>query len=237
MHARQPMHAVAVQIDDAVAAPEERVGRADVHARRLLALVAQHRQEEPPRVRERALLDRLDPAAIHADGNVVLGLARDRARVTSDALREVDRETVVGHGSSDYNANGVARQALAPPRARAGNVSSTCANVARVQSVPPARRPPASRALERRRLRDAMASRRARRGDAPVCRRPSPDRHRQSLHQTRRHVSAHEHAHDGVEHVAVEEAAQEMLLLDRRAPCAGRTACASSPRPPGRSRR
>ena len=97
MHARQPMHDVAVQIDDAVAPLEERVGRADAHARRFVALIAQNREEEPLRVRERALLDRLDPAAVDADRDVVLGLARDRARVAADAFPQIDGEPVIRH--------------------------------------------------------------------------------------------------------------------------------------------
>ncbi len=97
-HARAAADApFAVQIDDAVAPAEERAGRADVHARRILALVAQHRQEQPLRLREHALLDRLHPAPIHPDGNVMLGLARNRAGMTPDALPEIDREAVSGH--------------------------------------------------------------------------------------------------------------------------------------------
>ena len=50
-HARAaPDARVAVQIDDAVAAAEEGVGRADVHARRVVALIAEHREEQPLRV-------------------------------------------------------------------------------------------------------------------------------------------------------------------------------------------
>src|SRR4030095_1630906 len=43
----------AVQIDDAVAALEQRVGRTDARARRLIALIAQDGEEETPRVRKR----------------------------------------------------------------------------------------------------------------------------------------------------------------------------------------
>src|SRR5207247_10766179 len=87
---------VAVQIDDAVAALEERVGRADALARRFVALVAEDGEEEPARVGEGAFLDGLHPAAVHADRNLVLGLARDRARMTADAFSEIDGEPVVG---------------------------------------------------------------------------------------------------------------------------------------------
>ena len=68
LHARAAADArVAVQIDDAVAALEQRVGRADLHAGRFVALVAQHGEEEAARVGERAFLDRLHPAAVDAD--------------------------------------------------------------------------------------------------------------------------------------------------------------------------
>ncbi len=86
-----------IQVDDAVAPAEKRRGWADLHARRVFALIAQHRKEQALRVWERALLNRLHPAAIHADGNVVLRLARDRTGVAADALRQVDREAVVRH--------------------------------------------------------------------------------------------------------------------------------------------
>ena len=89
--------AVAVEIDDPVAALEERVGRADARARRLVALVAQNGKEEAAGVGERALLDGLDPAAVHANGNLVFGFAGDGAGVTSDAFPEVDGEPVIGH--------------------------------------------------------------------------------------------------------------------------------------------
>ena len=89
---------VAVEIDDAVGPLVEGAGGADVHARRLLALIAEDRQEQALRVRKRALLDRLHPAAIDANGNVVFGLARDRARVAADAFLQIDHEPVVRHG-------------------------------------------------------------------------------------------------------------------------------------------
>ena len=97
-HARAAADAdVTVQIDDAVAAFEEGACRADADAWRLVALVAEHREEEALRLRKRALLDRFDPAAVHADRDLVLGLTGDRARVAADAFVEVDREPVVGH--------------------------------------------------------------------------------------------------------------------------------------------
>ena len=86
-----------VEIDNAVAAAVERVGRADANAGSVFALVAQHGEEKAARIRKQSLLDRLHPAAIHADGNLVLDLAGDRACVASDALPQVYGESVVGH--------------------------------------------------------------------------------------------------------------------------------------------
>jgi hypothetical protein len=102
-HARAAADArLAVQIDDAVAAAEERARRTDVHARSVGALIAEDRQEQPLRLRKRALLDGLDPAAIHADRDVVFRLAGDRAGVTPDALAQIDRKPVVRH-RRDYS--------------------------------------------------------------------------------------------------------------------------------------
>ena len=110
MHARQPMHESPMQIDDAVAALEERVGRTDLHARRIVALVAEDRKEEALRLGERAFLDGLHPAAIHANRDLVLGLAGDRAGVTADAFSEIDGEPVVGHaGLRIYHAAGTTK--------------------------------------------------------------------------------------------------------------------------------
>jgi hypothetical protein len=98
LHARAAADAaVAVEIDDPVTPFEQRAGRADARARRFFALIAEHRKEEAARVGKRPLLDRLHPAAIHADRDFVLRLARDRAGMTSDALSEVDGEPVIWH--------------------------------------------------------------------------------------------------------------------------------------------
>jgi hypothetical protein len=86
-----------VQIDDAVAPLEEGVGRTDRRARRFVALIAEDGKEEAAGIREGALLDGLDPTAIDADRDVVLGLAGDRAGMTADAFSQVDGEPVVGH--------------------------------------------------------------------------------------------------------------------------------------------
>jgi hypothetical protein len=98
LHARAaPDAGVAVEVDDPVAPLEQRVSRTDANAGRLLTLVAEDREEEPPRIGERPLLDRLHPAAVRSDWNLVLRLARDRARMAPDALSEIDGEPVVWH--------------------------------------------------------------------------------------------------------------------------------------------
>src|SRR5690606_4232984 len=97
-HARAAADArLAVEVDDAVAPFEQRVRRTDRHARRIVALIAEDGEEEARRVGETPLLDGLDPAAVHADRNLVLRLAGDRAGMTADALAKVYGNTVVGH--------------------------------------------------------------------------------------------------------------------------------------------
>src|SRR5262249_19097578 len=116
--------ALAIEIDDAVAAFEERARRTDADARRVGALIAQHREKEAAGSRERALFDGLHPAAVHADGNLVLGLTGDGAGVTSDAFPKVDGEPVIGH-SADGNYIAPAWCASAASRSRpatSGNV-------------------------------------------------------------------------------------------------------------------
>ncbi|HEY2905699.1 MAG TPA: hypothetical protein VGJ29_07340 [Vicinamibacterales bacterium] len=91
-----------MEIDDAVAALEERVRWTDASARGFVALIAENGKEESARVGERALLDRFHPAAVHPNRNLVFRLARDGAGVTSDALSEVDSKPVIGHSSGIY---------------------------------------------------------------------------------------------------------------------------------------
>ena len=149
-HARAAADArIAVQIDDAVAALEERVGRTDARARRFVALIAEHGKEEAAGVGERALLDRLHPAAVHADRNLMFGLARDRARMTADALPEVDREAVVGHAEAlrDYTMRSAVKRTSA--RGACGRRSRR----RRLQAVRAARSPSIRRIPSRARSR------------------------------------------------------------------------------------
>ena len=86
--------AAVVEINDAVVALEQRAGRANLDARRLLAMVASHHAEMAAGVGEGTLLDVLDPGAKDADRDLVLILAGNRAGVTSDASVLVDHEAV-----------------------------------------------------------------------------------------------------------------------------------------------
>src|SRR5581483_5709956 len=95
LHARLAADAaLVVEIDDAVGAAKERHRRADFDARRVVAVIAAQHREVPPRVRVAALLDVFDPRAIHADGDVVLLLAGQRAGMTADAAVLVDDKPV-----------------------------------------------------------------------------------------------------------------------------------------------
>jgi hypothetical protein len=129
-----------VQIDDAVAALEERVRRADAHARRVAALVAEDGKEESPGVGEGTLLDRFYPAPVDADRDLVLRLARDRAGVAADAFPEIDGKAVGGHPGPLYVSLSylrVLQAAITPSRAAIGtrgNVSRTCRSSSSLRS-------------------------------------------------------------------------------------------------------
>ena len=80
-----------------MAKPKFITDREELNARLMKQYELGREQEETLRVRERALFDRLDPASVHADRDLVLRLARDRAGMAADALGQIDRESVVGH--------------------------------------------------------------------------------------------------------------------------------------------
>src|SRR5207245_11046568 len=95
LHARLAADAtVAVEIHDAVGPPVQRHRGADGHARRVVAVIAAHDGEVAPRIRERPLLDVLDPGAVDSERHLVLFLAGDRTGVAANALPLVDHETV-----------------------------------------------------------------------------------------------------------------------------------------------
>src|SRR5262249_35279255 len=86
--------AVAIEVHDAVGPAVERDGRADGHARRVVAVVAAQDREVATGVGIAAALHVLDPGAEGAERHPVLFLAGDRAGVTADALPLIDDEPV-----------------------------------------------------------------------------------------------------------------------------------------------
>ncbi len=99
-HARPASDAaVPMEIDDAVAPLEERIGRTDLRAGRFVALIAEDREKKTSGGGESTVLDCFHPTAVHPHRNVVLGLTGDRASVTTDAFSKIDGEPVVGHKS------------------------------------------------------------------------------------------------------------------------------------------
>ena len=87
---------IGIDDDDAVFLPlPRRLGRADRDARRMVAMIAQPRQEGAANVGVLALLDVFDPRTRRPQGHVELGLASDRAGVAADAAAEVDQHPIV----------------------------------------------------------------------------------------------------------------------------------------------
>ena len=86
--------AVGIEIDYAVFALIHRGDRTYRDAGRLLAMVAARNLKYAARVGEDALVDVFDPGPVHAYRHMVLGLARHRAGVASDALSVIDYEAV-----------------------------------------------------------------------------------------------------------------------------------------------
>jgi hypothetical protein len=86
--------ALGIEIDNPVFALVHRRHGTDGDAGRLLAMVAARDLKYAARVGEDALLDVLDPGPVHAHGYMVLGFARHRTGVTSDALAVIDYESV-----------------------------------------------------------------------------------------------------------------------------------------------
>jgi hypothetical protein len=87
--------ALGIEIDDPVLALVHRRHGTDGDAGRLLAMVAARDLKYAARVGKNAFLDVLDPGPVHAHGYMVLGFARHRASVTSDALAVIDYEAVL----------------------------------------------------------------------------------------------------------------------------------------------
>jgi hypothetical protein len=83
-----------VEIDNSVRTAKERDRRANFDTRSVIAMVTPQHCKVPPRVGINSFFDVLDPSAIYADSNVVLFLARYRARMTADATVLIDNEPV-----------------------------------------------------------------------------------------------------------------------------------------------
>ena len=95
LHARFAANAaVGIEIYDAVLALVHRRHRTYCDARRLFAVIAARHLKDAASVREDALLDVFDPGPVHSYRHLVLGLARDRTRVTADTLPVIDYEAV-----------------------------------------------------------------------------------------------------------------------------------------------
>src|SRR5207249_2984026 len=74
-----------VEVDNAIGPPEHGTGWTRRHTRRVLALVAARDLKRAARCRERTYVDVLDVRARDRERNLILALARRRARVTTDA--------------------------------------------------------------------------------------------------------------------------------------------------------
>ena len=99
LHARLATDAaVAVEIDDAVVATEERSDRTYGDAGCVIAVIAPQHRKEPIGVGELTLLDVLDPGPESAKGNFVFGFAGDCARMTADTFAVVYDEAVFHPG-------------------------------------------------------------------------------------------------------------------------------------------
>jgi hypothetical protein len=85
---------VRIEIDDPVLALVHRRHGTNRDARRFLAMVAAGDLKYAARIGEHALLHVLYPSPVHAHRHLVLGFARHRAGVTTDALAVIDYEAV-----------------------------------------------------------------------------------------------------------------------------------------------
>jgi hypothetical protein len=86
--------ALGIEIDNPVFALVHRRHGTDGDAGRLLAMVAACDLKYAARVGENAFLNVLDPGPVHAQRHIVLGFARHRTGVTTDALAVIDYEAV-----------------------------------------------------------------------------------------------------------------------------------------------
>ena len=89
--------AIIVEINNAIFARKQCIGRTDGRTRCILAMVATMDAEFPRRIGIGSCLDVLDVRSIDANGNIVLGFACHRTGVTANACPIVDDESIVDH--------------------------------------------------------------------------------------------------------------------------------------------
>jgi hypothetical protein len=90
--------ALMIEVDDAVRAAKQSHRRANLDARGIVAVVAAKDGEVAARIRVTALLDILDPGAIHSKGDIVFFFAGDRASMTADAAVLIDEKSLAHEG-------------------------------------------------------------------------------------------------------------------------------------------
>lgn len=79
-----------VKLNDAIITLIHGRDGTDAHARRVDAMIAARHLKVAAHIGVRARFNIFDPCAIHANGHLILGLARGTARMTSDAFGLVD---------------------------------------------------------------------------------------------------------------------------------------------------
>jgi hypothetical protein len=84
-----------VEVDDPVLAGKECRDRTDLDAWSVGTMITPHHGKQAPRVGKGSLFDILDPSAVNADGDFMLGLAGNGAGVTAYAFPIVDNEAEV----------------------------------------------------------------------------------------------------------------------------------------------
>ena len=79
-----------VKLNDAIITLIHGRDGTDAHARRIDAMIAARHLKVAAHIGVRSRFNIFDPCAIHANGHLILGLARGTARMTSDAFGLVD---------------------------------------------------------------------------------------------------------------------------------------------------
>src|SRR4051812_46198087 len=90
---------VIIEIDNPIGSGIKGSNRTDFNTRRVRAVIATVNGEQTAGMRINALLNVLDPGAVHPQRHVMFGFTRYGAGVTADALTVIDDEAVV-HGTS-----------------------------------------------------------------------------------------------------------------------------------------